>query len=48
MDEKSKTVLEKANYDDLDSLLISLIIITLVVPILTIFIIQKTKYKSTE
>ena len=48
VDEKSKTILEKANYDDLDSLLISLIIITLVVPILTIFIIQKTKYKSTE
>lgn len=48
IDEKSKTVLEKANYDDLDSLLISLIIITLVVPILTIFIVQKTRYKSEE
>ena len=48
IDEKSNTILVKANYDDLDNLLISLIIITLVIPLLTIYLIQKTKFKSTE
>ena len=41
-------VLENANYEDLDNLLISLIFITLVVPLITIYLIQKTKFKSTE
>ena len=48
VDEKSNTILVKANYDDLDNLLISLIIITLVIPLLTIYLLQKTKFKSTE
>jgi hypothetical protein len=41
-------ITEQADYNDLDSLLISLIIITLFIPILTILLIQKTKYKSKE
>ena len=48
VDKQSNEILVKANYDDLDNLLISLIIITLVVPIITIYVIQKTKFKSTE
>ena len=48
VDKQSNDILVKANYDNLDNLLISLIIITLVVPITTIYIIQKTKLKSTE
>ena len=38
----------RANYDDLDNLLISLMIITLVVPLTTIYLIQKTKFRSNE
>lgn len=48
IDKQSNEILVKANYDDLDNLLISLIFITLVVPIMTIYLIQKTKFKSTE
>ena len=48
IDKQSNEVLVKANYDDLDNLLISLIIITLVVPLITIYIIQKTKFRSNE
>ncbi len=48
VDKQSNEILVKANYDNLDNLLISLIIITLVVPIITIYIIQKTKFQSTE
>ena len=48
IDKQSNEIIVKANYDDLDSLLITLIIITLVIPLLTIFLIQKTKLKSTE
>ena len=48
VDKQSNEILVKANYDDLDNLLISLIIITLVVPLITIYLIQKTKFKSTE
>ena len=48
VDKQSNEILVKANYDDLDNLLISLIIITLVIPIITIYVIQKTKFKSTE
>ncbi len=48
VDKKSNEIIVKANYDDLGSLLITLIIITLVVPLLTIYLIQKTKLKSTE
>ena len=46
VDEQSNEILVKANYDDLDNLLISLIIITLVIPLITIYFIQKTKFKS--
>ena len=48
VDEKSNTILVKANYDDLDNLLVSLIIITLVIPLLVIYLVQKTKFKSNE
>ena len=48
IDQQSNEVLVKANYDDLDNLLISLIIITLVAPLITIYIIQKTKFRSNE
>ena len=48
MDEQSNEIIVKANYDDLDNLLISLIIITLVIPLITVYLIQKTKLRSTE
>ena len=48
VDKESNEILVKANYEDLDNLLISLIFITLLVPLITIYLIQKTKYKSTE
>ena len=48
VDVQSKEIIVKANYDDLGSLLVTLIIITLVIPLITIFLIQKTKLRSTE
>ena len=48
IDTQSQEVLTRANYDDLDNLLISLMIITLFVPLTTIYLIQKTKFRSTE
>ncbi len=48
VDEQSNEIIIEANYDDLDSLLITLIIITLVIPLITIYMIQKTKLRSTE
>ena len=48
LDSKNNTILEKADYGSLDELLICLIIITVLVPILTIILIQKTKFKSLE
>ena len=48
IDLQTNKILESANYDDLDNLLISLVIITLVIPVITIYLIQKTKFKSTE
>ena len=48
VDEKSNEIIVKANYDDLGSLLITLIFITLVIPLITIYLIQKTKLRSTE
>ena len=48
INKKTYEVLTKANYDSLDNLLVSIMIITLVVPITTIYLIQKTKFKSTE
>ena len=48
LDLQTNHVLENANYEDLDNLLICLIIITLVIPLSTIYVIQKTKLKSME
>ena len=48
VDDKNKSILESADYNSLDELLITLIIITIFVPILIILIVQKTKYKSLE
>lgn len=48
IDSQTNKLLERANYEDLDNLLISLIIITLIIPVTTIYLIQKTKYKSCE
>ena len=48
LDLQTNHVLENANYEDLDNLLICLIIITLVIPLSTIYLIQKTKLKSME
>ena len=48
VDEQSNKIIAKANYDDLDNLLITLIIVTLVIPLITIFLVQKTKLRSTE
>merc|ERR1711991_846001 len=48
VDDKKKSILESADYNSLDELLITLIIITIFVPILITLIIQKTKYKSVE
>ena len=47
-DVKLESVLEKADYNDLDNLLISILLITLLVPLATILIIQKSKFKSKE
>ena len=41
-------VIEKANYSDLDNLLISILIITMFVPLATILIVQKSKVKSLD
>ncbi len=48
IDNKSKSILEKADYNSLDELLITLIIITIFIPIIITLVIQKTKYKSVE
>ncbi len=48
IDKQSNEIIVNANYENLDNLLISLIIITLVIPLITIYFIQKTKFKSTE
>ena len=48
IDQKTNTILEEANYSNLDDLLIYLIIITIFVPIIVTLIIQKTKYKSLD
>ncbi len=48
VDKSSSEILVRANYNDLDNLLISLIFITIFVPLTTIFLIQKTKFRSHE
>ena len=47
-DVKLENVLEKADYNNLDNLLISILLITLLIPLATILIIQKSKFKSKE
>ena len=41
-------VIEEANYSDLDNLLISILIITMFVPLATILIVQKSKLRSLD
>ena len=48
VNEETNNVIVQANYNELDNLLISLIVITLVIPISTIYFVQKTKFKSNE
>ena len=48
VDLQTKEVLENANYSDLDALLVSVVFITILIPIATILIIQKSKYKSLD
>ncbi|MDC3057257.1 hypothetical protein OA100_00215 [Alphaproteobacteria bacterium] len=48
IDQNTNLVLEKANYKSLDELLICLVFITIFIPITTIIIIQKTKFKSKD
>ena len=48
VDKSSSEILVRANYNDLDNLLISLIFITIFVPLTTIYLIQKTKFRSHE
>ncbi len=47
-DIKTKEIMESADYSNLGELLITVTLITLVVPILTVIIIQKTKYRSRD
>ena len=48
VDQKTNAILESSNYLDLDNLLISLILISIIVPISIITIIQNSKYKTSE
>ena len=48
IDKETNNIIEAANYAYLDSLIISVIIITLFVPLITIVIIQKSKFKSLD
>ena len=48
IDSDTEVVLTNSNYDKLDELLITVLFITLITPILFIFLIQKTKFKSRE
>ena len=48
VDPNNKNVLTNSNYDKLDELLISVTLITLFTPIICIFLIQKTKFKSKD
>ena len=48
IDQNTNEILVQADYSKLEEILISVIFITLIVPILTILIVQKTKIKSTS
>jgi MFS family permease len=45
---ENNIMIELADYTDLDNLLISIIMITLFIPLITILIIQKSKFKSLD
>ena len=47
-DKVTNAILTTADYSELGSLLIAVTILTLVLPILFVFIIQKTKFKTSE
>ena len=47
-DKVTNAILTTADYSDLGILLISVTLITLIIPILFVFIIQKTKFKTSE
>ena len=47
-DKVTSAILTTADYSDLGILLISVTLITLIIPILFVFIIQKTKFKTSE
>ncbi|MAH88855.1 MAG: hypothetical protein CMJ06_02245 [Pelagibacterales bacterium] len=48
LDTQSSKIIEEANYNDLDNLLISLILLTLIIPVITIYLVQRSKFKSIE
>ena len=48
IDKETNNIIEIANYSYLDNLIISVIAITLLVPLITIIIIQKSKFKSLD
>ena len=48
LDKNTGLLIETANYEALDNLLISIILITLFIPLVTIIIIQNTKIRSKE
>ena len=47
-DLKTGKIIEIADYSKLDDLLISVTLITLLIPIITVFIVQRTKFKSMD
>ena len=48
IDQTSKVVIENADYSNLDALLISIIVITIMVPITAIGLIQSSRYQSKD
>ncbi len=48
IDYTTKELLEKSDYSSLDNLLITVSICTLIVPLSTVYLVQKSKFKSTE
>ena len=48
VDQTSQVIIENADYSNLDELLISIIVITIIIPITAIIIVQSSKYKSKD
>ena len=48
LEPNTKEILTNADYSNLDNILITVAICTLIVPILTILILQKSKYRSKD